>query len=119
MRTLLHNRAARLTMANQSHVQLLLQGVSVWNQWRAAHPEIRPDLSGAYLTGADLTQADLIEANLRGADLTQASLHAADLTEADFEEADLTRATLIKADLTGAEQRGRPFWRESHQGEPH
>ena len=78
-------------MANQSHVQLLLQGVSVWNQWRAAHPEIRPDLSGAYLTGADLTQA-----SLHAADLTEANV-----TEADLEEADLTRATLIKADLTG------------------
>ncbi|MGZ8875829.1 MAG: pentapeptide repeat-containing protein [Halobacteriota archaeon] len=76
MRTLLHNRAeARLTMANQSHVQMLRQGVSVWNQWRAAHPEIRPDLSGAYLTGVDLTQADLIKADLRGTDLTQAGLH--------------------------------------------
>ncbi len=92
-----------ITMANQSHVQMLLQGVSVWNRWRAAHPEIWPDLSGAYLTGADLPQADLIEADLRGADLTQASLHAADLTKADLEEADLTRATLIKADLTRAE----------------
>ncbi|MGZ4865502.1 MAG: hypothetical protein ACXV39_12880 [Halobacteriota archaeon] len=45
-------------MANQSHVQMLLQGVSVWNQWRAAYPEIMPDLSGAYLTGADVTEAD-------------------------------------------------------------
>ena len=104
MRTLLHNRTeARLTVANQSHVQKLLQGVSVWNQWRAAHPETRPDLSGAYLTGVDLTKADLIKADLRGADLTQASLHAADLTEADLEEADLTRATLIKVNLTEAE----------------
>ncbi|MGZ8886636.1 MAG: pentapeptide repeat-containing protein, partial [Halobacteriota archaeon] len=72
-------------MANQSHVHMLQQRVSVWNQWRAAHPEIRPDLSGAYLTGVDLTEADLTEAdltkaNLRGTDLTQAGLHAAGLT---------------------------------------
>ena len=65
-------------MANQSHVHMLRQGVSVWNKWRAAHPEIRPDLSGAYLTGVDLTEADLIKADLSGADLTQAGLHAAD-----------------------------------------
>jgi hypothetical protein len=40
-------------MANQSHVQMLLQRAPTWNKWGAAHPAIRPDLSGAYLTGAD------------------------------------------------------------------
>ena len=103
MRTHSHNLAeARLAMANQSHVQMLLRGGSVWNQWRAAHPEIQPDLTGAYLTGADITEANLIKADLRGADLTQVGLHTADLTEAELEEADLTEATLIKADLIEA-----------------
>ena len=83
--SLAHCAEARLTMANQSHVQILGQGVSVWNQWRAAHPEIRPDLSGAFLTGIDLTKADLTKADLRGADLTGADMTGADTTGAIFE----------------------------------
>ncbi len=30
-------------MANEEHLARLKQGVAVWNQWRNAYPEIRPD----------------------------------------------------------------------------
>ena len=49
-------------MANAKHVALLKQGVDAWNAWREENPDVRPDLSGAHLDGADLTGAHLGEA---------------------------------------------------------
>ena|SRR5262245_519662 len=55
-------------MANDEHVALLKQGVAAWNAWRREHPDIRPNLSGAYLADAHLTddhtQSDLIDASV-------------------------------------------------------
>ena len=48
-----------MPMANPEHVAILKRGVEVWNKWRIANPEVRPDLSEA-----DLNKADLSEANL-------------------------------------------------------
>jgi uncharacterized protein YjbI with pentapeptide repeats len=58
-------------MVDQSHLDILLQGVEAWNEWREQNPSIMPDLSGADLTGADLnwvdlSKTDLIEAPRRG-----------------------------------------------------
>ena len=39
-------------MANQEHVDRLLQGVEVWNQWRQKNPKINPDLIDVDLSGA-------------------------------------------------------------------
>ena len=36
-------------MANQEHVDILMQGVEVWNAWRKEHPGEEPDLSHANL----------------------------------------------------------------------
>lgn len=46
-------------MANQEHLEILRQGVEVWNRWREEHLEILPDLRGADLRGAHLREADL------------------------------------------------------------
>src|SRR3984885_1184714 len=83
-------------MANPEHLALLLQGVDVWNAWRAKEPSVRPDLSKA-----DLLRANLRKANLGGADLNEANLGGANLRGAD-----LHRADLREADLTGANLRG-------------
>src|SRR5689334_4974488 len=69
-------------MANQSHLDLFRQGLSTWNAWRAAHPDIQPDL-----TDADLSDADLANANLGGADLSFANLSNANLAEAILDDA--------------------------------
>src|SRR5579859_3400258 len=63
------------SMANQEHLDLLKQGVKVWNQWRQEHPDILPDLSGARLFRASLTGADLSATDFTGADLTGADFH--------------------------------------------
>jgi len=39
-------------MANQEHLDILKQGLEVWNQWREENADIRPDLSDAELPGA-------------------------------------------------------------------
>ena len=34
-------------MANEEHLKILKQGVEVWNKWRNANPEIKPNLDKA------------------------------------------------------------------------
>jgi hypothetical protein len=103
-------------MANKEHLARLQQGVEVWNQWRAANREIRPDLSGAdlhaaNLSGADLFGADFFRADLCGADLHEANLHeanlhAADLAGACLERANLRTSVLVDTNFEGADLSG-------------
>jgi len=71
----------------------------------------KPDLSWAYLSGADLYGAylygaDLSRADLSGADLSRADLSGADLSRAYLSGADLSRAYLSWANLSGADLSG-------------
>jgi len=61
-------------MANTEHLEILKQGVEAWNEWRIEHVEVRPDLSGAILIGANLRDANLSRAYLSGANLTDADI---------------------------------------------
>jgi hypothetical protein len=92
-------------MANPEHLQILQQGVVVWNQWRRENRGITPNLSRAELVGFELGQANLREANLDHADLTLASLSGADLTDGILIYATLSHAALIEATLVGADLR--------------
>jgi len=92
---------------DEEHLQIIRQGVHVWNEWRQKNPELKPDLREAHFKGADLREADLREANLRaaylyGANLEGANLSGADLWDAVLCHANLHRANLSKADLRGA-----------------
>jgi uncharacterized protein YjbI with pentapeptide repeats len=118
-------------MANEEHLAQLKQGSLQWNHWRAAHPEIQPDLQSADLRnavlyevdfrGTDLTEAHLVKManfvgdlagmDLAGADFAMASLTGAhfvgaNLRKADLMGADLSMAHLMGADLTGANLTG-------------
>lgn len=42
-------------MANLEHLKILGKGVEIWNKWRFENDEIRPDLSGADLSGINLS----------------------------------------------------------------
>ncbi len=95
-------------MANKEHLNILNQGVEVWNRWRKDNPDIQPDLSGANLSEAILIQADLRRANLDGANLARANFRGADLGDAyldraNFRGADLSGALLRWADLYKAD----------------
>jgi hypothetical protein len=104
-------------MADQTHRNILLQGVETWNSWRAQNPTALPSLSGADLREADLRGADLSGANLSKANLTHANLSdftgyadyrisGADLSEADLRGAHLHGAHLNVADLSEANLHG-------------
>jgi hypothetical protein len=64
-------------MANPEHVEILKQGVDVWNEWRAENPEILPELDGAYLADRDLKDAFLFRAGIHRAHLFRADLSGA------------------------------------------
>ena len=89
-------------MANQEHLEILLQGTTVWNSWREQNPSIRPDLSQAHLPSASLEAINFANADLRKANLESASLQKANLEHADLQRSSLDHALLLKANLTGA-----------------
>jgi uncharacterized protein YjbI with pentapeptide repeats len=90
-------------MANTEQVAILRdKGVKEWDNWREAHPDLSPDLSGADLSEADLRGADLSSANLNGAHLKGANFKGASFWMADLSEANLRRANLVGAHLNRA-----------------
>lgn len=89
-------------MANEEHLNILLESIEAWNQWRRENQTITPDLNGV-----DLRAANLHGANLRGADLTSANLSKADLHNANLRDAhlpwgNLSLTNLYEGDLRGA-----------------
>jgi uncharacterized protein YjbI with pentapeptide repeats len=89
-------------MANKEHLARLKEGVEAWSQWRAADPDIRPDLSGADFSRAYLSRAFLADADLSGTDFSSAYLGGANLADADLSVAFLAHAHLAHAHLDGA-----------------
>ena len=61
-------------MAEQYHLDVLHQGIDVWNQWRQEHHSIQPDFSGADFKGAQLRRVNLAGARLNGADFSGADI---------------------------------------------
>jgi len=88
-------------LANQEHLDILKQGVEVWNIWRQQNLGVHPDLSFANLRGKYLNEANLREANLSRADLSETFLHGADLREADLRETRFHNDTMPMGLLTG------------------
>lgn len=99
-------------MANQEQLEILKQGVEVWNKWKKENFGVTIDLTGAelrhanlyeaHLHGADLSGVDLSGAFLVGAHLGVAKLNGANLVEANLTNAELSIAELDKANLRGA-----------------
>ena len=89
-------------MAEQYHLDVLHQGIDVWNQWRQEHHSIQPDFSSVDFKGAQLGQVNLAGACLNGADFSGADLRESLLIRADLSEAILSRTNLVRADLQGA-----------------
>ncbi|GAC1634478.1 MAG: pentapeptide repeat-containing protein [Ktedonobacteraceae bacterium] len=104
-------------MANQEHLDILKQGVEVWNKWREYNPKIQPNLGGVGLNGADLkginfsktilTQAIIGgNANLSGANLSQAFLLRANFFKSNLSGANLTNADIGASELSMADMSG-------------
>lgn len=58
-------------MANEQHLKILNEGVTVWNGWRDQNPEIRPDLRRAKLSNRNLARVNLSNTDLDYAQLTR------------------------------------------------
>ena len=86
-------------MANIKHLSLIKQGIQTWNQGLKEDSQLRPNLTGADLYGADLWEALLLRADLRVADLEGADLRGACLWEADLRWANLGGVLLCHSDL--------------------
>src|ERR671913_38011 len=90
-------------MADQSHLDILRQGVEVWNSWKGGSAiDAVPDLSEVKLSEAELDGVDLRRTNLPEADLSWANLSGAFLAGADLSGAILWVTKLSGADLSGA-----------------
>lgn len=106
-------------MADKFHLEVLRNGVRVWNQWRENNPQILPDLSHASIgnreenfTGinfsycnldyADLADFDLRESNFYKASLEQAELCDSNLSYAIFTSSKLCRAYMSCSNLSYA-----------------
>jgi hypothetical protein len=93
-------------MADETHVNRLRRGVSIWNAWRKKS-RVKPDLSSTDFSSVDLSDAELYEtdlthATLIGANLTGAALWDSLLFDAKMGGATLHLANLSRANLTGA-----------------
>ncbi len=66
-------------MANQEHLDILNQGVDVWNEWREKHYELVPDLVNTDLSWRNLSRANFRQTNLDWTNLSHAQLEHADL----------------------------------------
>jgi uncharacterized protein YjbI with pentapeptide repeats len=94
-------------VAKPEHLELLRQGVDVWNasrrEERSTWSDLRwPDLNQANLSGARLSHANLQEAGIVAADLSGADLSYADLRHASLVNANLSGANLFGANLNVA-----------------
>jgi len=90
-------------MDGPDHLDILSQGVAVWNKWRRENPTVLPNLAGAQLRGLDLRHVVLRRADLTGADLQAAVLMQADLSWARLEGANLANTWAYKADFSKAD----------------
>lgn len=109
-------------MADRKQLEILKQGVAIWNDWIAKNLGLKPEFSDAKLSGsrlssanfafaifsraklasADLSQADLSHARLLHTDLSGANLSNINLSGANLSNAKLKHANLTGANLTGA-----------------
>src|SRR6266571_3782712 len=99
-------------MANRKQLDILKQGVEVWNNWKWKNLGFSSGIRAKFARskyllldqfGANSIQADLSRANLSGANLSGTDLHSADLRQANLRGADLSFANFRWADLGQAD----------------
>lgn len=95
-------------MANESHIELLLQGVDTWNR-EAKNLDFRADLSGVDVPKLFLTKGKLQPSNrlnLRGINFLLANLENTKFLNVDLSHSSLASANATKADFGGADLEG-------------
>jgi uncharacterized protein YjbI with pentapeptide repeats len=107
------------------------KGHAHWNEWRAAHPSIQPNLArvefaiaatsmgqvrGVNLSGYDLSDAimrncslafaNLIQTRFSKSNLREALINQSKVVKSDFSDADLTQASMSSLECIGTKFRG-------------
>jgi len=94
------------------YLNILKQGVDVWNTWRILNPRNLPFLDGADLRGLELngspigldfSEAYMSKADLSGSSFKWAWFRKTELVSARFCGANLERAKFLNANLSGAD----------------
>ncbi|HEV2800380.1 MAG TPA: TIR domain-containing protein [Pyrinomonadaceae bacterium] len=88
--------------SNETHIEILKQGVASWNHWREKNFTVEPNLTGADLSGFMLVGADLRKTTLAKASLSEANLGEVNLSRANLTGANLSKSNLVDAIFTGA-----------------
>ena len=89
-------------MANPEHLDILKQGMEVWNRWREEHPLSYIDLCDTRFNNANFSDTDLRRVNFSLSIFINTVFAGTDLTEAILNNADLAFANLASTDLIGA-----------------
>ena len=89
-------------MANGEQLEVLAQGVEVWNKWRKENPDVLIDLKGANLRHKNLENVNLAHAELDSANLSFADFKRANLAFACLQNAILSFASFEGANLSAA-----------------
>ena len=98
-------------MASDEHLEILKQGIAIWNEWREQNTLVVPDLSGENLHEIDLARTyrneksiyvNLSDVNLSGVNLGRSNLLGADLARANLQNANLAGSNLRWANLSAA-----------------
>lgn len=100
-------------MANQKHIEWLLEGVDAWNA-RREREDFQPDFEGADISGEFGKRGKLGNDGrvcLRGINLSKA-----DLRKADLSFANLTETMLFDADLAWANLSYSQVWKAKLYG---
>ena len=93
-------------MTNQQLLQLIAKGSKAWNEWRFAHPSVKPALVGLDLHKRSLRNFDLSGVDFTSADLRDVSFRRANLTDATLDHANLYRSFFSGTKLQGASLKG-------------
>jgi uncharacterized protein YjbI with pentapeptide repeats len=98
--------------ANPEHLEILKQGVLVWNEWRDKNKGITPNLRSADLRGYNLQKAHLYKtllddvtfsgSDLSGASFADSHLVGCDLSFSNLSNSNLMGADLLEANISGA-----------------
>lgn len=97
-------------MADDSHVNILKNGVEAWNTWRLKNRYIKPDLEGLRwrgqhsnnLSGINLNTCNLNNSDFSGAIFVSATFQASTLNGTIFRHASMMSVSLEKAQAQGA-----------------
>ncbi|MGB0561163.1 MAG: pentapeptide repeat-containing protein [Spirulinaceae cyanobacterium] len=96
-------------MANPEHLEILAQGVEVWNEWREQNPGIRPDLKTSSLQNIELQGVNFQFVNLQRVNFQNTSLQNSSCRFANFKGANLQNSLLQDAFLMDANLQGATF----------